>query len=277
MTNCKSRAVSAVIKALLLVTLLLCLAGCKSYFEVLSMIDSGKCGEKLTWTLNENGVLTIKGNGYMDTFNENAEEFPWYNNRDKITKLIVKNGVSSIEKNAFSDCKNLAEITIPNSVKRIGKNAFSDCEKLKDVHYTGTLQEWKSIINGEPEILLPKQIEKESYEKILRGWSDKDGREYRLFVSYYTLKNPFSYSASSPVVADMKAQYPATEKYAIYVLDLGITNREMLMLEGYLKNNTNYNMKQMLKDYDLIDYIDELSDINVELKKAKIHLTELAD
>ena len=33
-----------------------------------SIVDSGTCGENVTWTLDENGVLTISGTGEMENF-----------------------------------------------------------------------------------------------------------------------------------------------------------------------------------------------------------------
>ncbi len=105
--------------------------------------------------------------------------------------------------------------------------------------------------------VLPKQIEKESFEtNILENWADKDSRDYRRFVSYYSLKDPNDKTLSPTVLTSMKAQFPATEKYAIYVLDPGATNKEFETLSGYLAANTDYDEQQLAADYELIDYID---------------------
>ena len=105
--------------------------------------------------------------------------------------------------------------------------------------------------------VVPRQIEKSSFEKnLIEAWADKSSRDYRQFVAYYDLKDPFDESVAPAVLASMKTQFKATEKYAIYVLDPGVSNRELGMLEGYIKSNTSYDEKQMEADYDLIDYVD---------------------
>ena len=106
--------------------------------------------------------------------------------------------------------------------------------------------------------VVPKQIEKESFERnLLEEWADKTARDYAQFVAYYDLKDPNDKTLASTVLTSMKAQFPATEKgYAIYVLDPGVSNRELEMLAGYIENNTDYDAEQMAADYELIDYID---------------------
>ncbi len=105
--------------------------------------------------------------------------------------------------------------------------------------------------------VVPKQIEKESFEtNLIEEWADKSARDFAQFVAYYDLKDPFDKTLAPSVLTSMKAQFPATEQYAIYVLDPGVSNRELEMLSGYIANNTNYDAEQMAADYEKIDYID---------------------
>ena len=105
--------------------------------------------------------------------------------------------------------------------------------------------------------VVPKQIEKSSFEEnLISVWEDKSARDFAQFVAYYDLKNPFDETLAPAVLTSMKAQFPATEKYAIYVLDPGVSNRELEMLSGYIENNTDYDAEQMAADYEKIDYID---------------------
>ncbi len=55
---------------------------------------------------------------------------PWYSQRDKIKKVVIKDGVTSIGVAAFYDCSVLTFVTIPNSVTSIGDYAFRDCSGL---------------------------------------------------------------------------------------------------------------------------------------------------
>ena len=50
-----------------------------------------------------------------------------------ITKCIIPNSATSIDKWAFSFCRSLTSITIPNSVTNIGNGAFLYCESLKSI------------------------------------------------------------------------------------------------------------------------------------------------
>ena len=110
-----------------------------------AVVSSGDCGENLTWTLDENGTLTISGTGPMEDFR--LEEIydseldltiisattPWYNDYRSVTKIAIEDGVTSIGEWAFDYCRSLTSVTIPNSVTSIGASAFSRCENLTSV------------------------------------------------------------------------------------------------------------------------------------------------
>ena len=95
------------------------------------VIASGSCGDKVTWTLYDNGLLTISGTGAMDDFD--WMDSPWYDNWGIIATIQIENGVTSIGDNAFIGCTSLTSVTIPESVASIGYNAFCYCTSLPDV------------------------------------------------------------------------------------------------------------------------------------------------
>lgn len=88
-------------------------------------------GGHLVCQLDEEGTLTITGEGEMPDFNEHDR--PWHNVRDQIKKVVVQQGVTSIGVNAFSGCTNLTDITIPESITSIGGSSFSDCSSLVSI------------------------------------------------------------------------------------------------------------------------------------------------
>lgn len=51
-----------------------------------------------------------------------------------VERMIIQDGIEVIEKSAFSDFKNLQEVTIPMSVIEIGKKAFRDVRNIKFNH-----------------------------------------------------------------------------------------------------------------------------------------------
>lgn len=89
--------------------------------------SSGKCGENLTWTLDDEGNLKITGSGPMQGYGING---PWGR---KVKSVTMSGGVTSIGSKAFGSCYDLTSVGIPNSVKIIGGAAFLDCKKLGNV------------------------------------------------------------------------------------------------------------------------------------------------
>lgn len=105
--------------------------------------------------------------------------------------------------------------------------------------------------------VVPRQISQRSFEKnIISEWENKSTREYEQFVAYYDLKDPFDPTIAPNVLNSMQIQWPITEKMAIYVLDPGVSNRELELLASYIENNTDYDAEQMEADYEEIEYVD---------------------
>lgn len=96
-------------------------------------VDSGKCGDNLTWSLDSNGLLTIEGKGKMynykySPYDDGANRPPWQ--FKKIKSLVIKSGVTSIGNHAFNRQDNLSSISIADTVTSIGKEAFFSCDSL---------------------------------------------------------------------------------------------------------------------------------------------------
>ena len=88
---------------------------------------SGKCGTKVTYTISDDGVLTISGIGAMAnyTYKDNdSSNCPWHSVRWAINKVVIEDGVTSIGDFAFAFDISLADVTIPGSVTSIGNRAF---------------------------------------------------------------------------------------------------------------------------------------------------------
>ena len=69
----------------------------------------------------KNGVLTVKGKGAMwDTVSRTAYK------KNNIKKIVVKEGVESLPRDVFKDCKKVTSIKIASTVKRIGIHAFAN-------------------------------------------------------------------------------------------------------------------------------------------------------
>ena len=88
--------------------------------------SSGTTGD-CTWTLDDDGLLTISGNGAMADYGFCG---PW---GDKIKNVVIESGVTAIGKEAFSGCTSLVSVTIGDSVTSIGNFAFRYCTSLESV------------------------------------------------------------------------------------------------------------------------------------------------
>ena len=135
-----------------------------------TMEFEGTCGDDVTWTLDDDGTLTISGTGSMEDYAAPSEE-PWYFYQDEITFIMVMSGVTTIGKHAFSECSDLCDVTIddgvtnigssafegcsslttvtmPKTVEAIAEKAFLNCEELVEVYYDGTRADWGKIEIG---------------------------------------------------------------------------------------------------------------------------------
>ena len=99
--------------------------------SIISSVASGTCGDKLTWTLDAEGTLTISGEGTM--YDYGRVNAPWYEYREQILSAVVEDGVISIGDYAFRDCSNLTSIHIPAGVTSIGDYAFHRCRSLTSI------------------------------------------------------------------------------------------------------------------------------------------------
>lgn len=104
--------------------------------------------------------------------------------------------------------------------------------------------------------IVPRQIEKEAFERDILAYLDKDSRAYAKITSYYELKDPNQPGISQSSIDAMKMKWPITEKYAIYVLDPNTGSREFLELEGYMKSTYYDDYSKVEEMYEMLDYVD---------------------
>lgn len=101
-----------------------------------AVIFGGTTG-KLTWTLTEDGVLTITGEGPMPDYRDGgtSETPPWYPHVNRISSLTIGEGVTRIGDYAFMLCSFVTEVVIPESVTSMGDWAFWHCQSLKRITF----------------------------------------------------------------------------------------------------------------------------------------------
>ena len=94
-------------------------------------IESGKCGENITYQLFSNGELIISGQGKMDDYYD--KNMPWNTHLDDIVFVNLRDGLINIGACAFSGCSNLYSVSIPATVECINMCAFEKCKKISEI------------------------------------------------------------------------------------------------------------------------------------------------
>ena len=109
----------------------------------MKIVKRGECGDNVGYTMDDSGALEISGNGPMGdyTYDKSADAIrvPWWNERKKIQRVRIQNGVTSIGEGAFSNCVALNSVSIPDSVTSIKDMAFYHCTALTNVTLPDTV------------------------------------------------------------------------------------------------------------------------------------------
>lgn len=95
-------------------------------------INSENVVSNIEWTISQNGVMMFMGTGEIPNYPEN--QTPWFHVADKVTTVIISDGITRVGDFAFNRFVNLESITIPPSIKSFGIYVFHDCPKLESVH-----------------------------------------------------------------------------------------------------------------------------------------------
>ena len=98
---------------------------------LLSIFSFATIHAEITWTLSDDGTLTISGTNMPDY--ESYYSAPWSSQYYKINKVVIESGVTNIGNYAFYNCSYLTSVTIPNSVLSIGSEAFNGCSSLTSI------------------------------------------------------------------------------------------------------------------------------------------------
>ena len=113
-----------------LITIFLLIFAFSATTSAATIVNSGSCGDNVTYTLDSDGLLTISGTGDMRYYSH-TDDIPWYGK--SVENIVISDGVTSIRGYAFYDCTGLISITIPDSVTSIGDKAFYGCTGLTSI------------------------------------------------------------------------------------------------------------------------------------------------
>ena len=115
-------------------------------------------GENIIWDLDENGVLSIKGAGEMSVDTEIMlkdelsmvrspvthyydSDNSWSAIRNNVKKIIISEGITSIDNEEFIGFSKLSEIIIPDSVEKIGEKSFKGSRMFRTLYLSKNIKE----------------------------------------------------------------------------------------------------------------------------------------
>ena len=107
-------------------------------------IASGSVSEAVAWRIDGSGVLRISGAGAIPdcAFWSGKSTAPWFDWHEKITGIVIGEGITAIGESAFAAFHNtgyknettvncrLTQLSFPSTLKKIGRSAF--CETYFD-------------------------------------------------------------------------------------------------------------------------------------------------
>ena len=144
---------------------------------------TGRCGDSITWTLDDSGNLTLSGSGEMWNYNYGDSPFKYYG----IKTVTIGDGITSIGDYAFMGCTGMTELTLPNSVTSIEDSAFSDCSGLANITSLAEIPPvcgsgvFDGVNKTNCELIVP--IVSVVAYKEARGWKEFSNISWRVVIS----------------------------------------------------------------------------------------------
>ncbi len=127
-------------------------------------------GDSARWNFKD-GVITITGSGAIyDNFAENGIALM----KDKVTGVVVGEGITTLGEKAFSGLSSLTNVELPDSLKTIGKSCFSGCSALTEIIIPKGVTEIQSSafygIRGLSKIRIPSSVKSIPEDVFRTGW-----------------------------------------------------------------------------------------------------------
>lgn len=172
-------------------------------------------------TLDDNGTMTISGNGKMKDYG--ASNIPYDGQKEKITTIKINNGVTNIGSSAFEFCYNLTSIVISNSVTNIGGFAFFRCNNLIGIEIPDSV-----ISIGDMAFYNCRNLTSIEIPKSVTSIGKYVFQDCYSLESINVAKENEKYCSINGVLFDKEKtnllQYPAGKKEKSHIIPLGVTS-----------------------------------------------------
>ncbi|MBR5012264.1 MAG: leucine-rich repeat domain-containing protein, partial [Clostridia bacterium] len=111
-------------------------AYCEKYGYTFVAFATGSCGENAIWTFDDStGTLYITGTGRVNNYINVGNTTPWLEYRDRITAVVIGDGITYVGNRAFRGLNCLVKATFGKDVTSFGYELFYNCNKLTKVEF----------------------------------------------------------------------------------------------------------------------------------------------
>ena len=149
-------------KVLAIVLALIMLASALPMAFAATEVASGTAGEGVTWVLDNDGTLTISGNGEIEV---GWYEPPWEPYNDSILNIVIEEGITMIPNTAFCYAENCISVSISASVETVeeGTTPFWSMHSFEKFIVDDNNPNYKSVDgilfskNGETLVFFPQK------------------------------------------------------------------------------------------------------------------------
>lgn len=103
--------------------------------------------------------------------------------------------------------------------------------------------------------LVPKQIKKERFEELILANIPEGTTARSKMEAFFQLKDPYDSTLTERAVKELQATFPITTEMAIYIFDPFASDRELDLIEGYIKQYCpEYTYETLEEDHTITQY-----------------------
>ena len=235
---------------LVLCVLMLLTLAPAAFAEEDGIIASGvtAVNDRISWTIDKNGVLTFTGSGELKGTNNFGNDFPGLREHiDKVTAVVIDGEITKVSQLMLYR-HSIKTLRIGDSVRELGANAFYDCSGIKTVFIGDGVEAArtdakKTVSNAEAKIneLVAEYINKATNEINLRiYYCTRNTTDLKLLCADTFYK---SNTCDVPAAKDDEFKYTpsfmilAPEEIFVYVYQEGTSKAATATYNGCNWNN----------------------------------------
>ncbi|GEM_PF-5678966 len=116
----------------------------RGYNFVPFTVDSGTCGQNVTWTLYTNGLLRLDGTGPMTQYSGGPDRLPYFQYREQVTAMEIGKGITELSDFTVCIMQNCTSLTIENPSVVFPSNTITASNSNMDIlgYYGSTAEEY---------------------------------------------------------------------------------------------------------------------------------------